>query len=113
MLLAHLHKVFLSCGWPILPFISVWGTQPVIPIPVHNGSTECWDIGVPETILDAIMSQVAWDGSIPHVGIIHWVFDLSDKPTILWYIEHSIPVWYPWGPTEEHMCSIEPQGNKY
>ena len=75
--------------------------------------TECWDLGVPETILDAIMSQVAWDGSIPHVGIIHWVFDLSDKPTILWYIEHSIPVWYPWGPTEEHMCSIEPQGNKY
>lgn len=75
--------------------------------------TECWDLGVPETILDAIMSQVAWDGSIPHVGIIHRVFDLPDKPTILWYIEHSIPVWYPWGPTEEHMCSIEPQGNKY
>ena len=22
-------------------------------------------------------------------------------------------MWYPWGPTEEHMCSIKPWGNKY
>ena len=32
---------------------------------------ECQELGVPETILFAIMSQVAWDGSIPCIGIIH------------------------------------------
>ena len=72
---------------------------------------EC--VGVPEIILDAVMSQAAWDGSIPRVGLIHQIFDFQDEPTIFWYIDQSIPVWYPWGPFQEHLCSIKPWGNKY
>ena len=72
---------------------------------------EC--VSVPEIILDAVMSQAAWDGSIPCIGLIHQIFDFQDEPTIFWYIDQSIPVWYPWGPFQEHLCSIKPWGNKY
>ena len=41
---------------------------------------EC--VSVPEIILDAVMSQAAWDGSIPHIGLIHQIFDFQDEPTI-------------------------------
>ena len=34
---------------------------------------EC--VGVPEIILDTVMSQAAWDGSIPHIGLICQIFD--------------------------------------
>ena len=53
---------------------------------------ECKDLGVPEIILDAVMSQAAWDGSIPCVGLIHQIFDFQDEPTIFWYIDQSIPM---------------------
>ena len=72
---------------------------------------EC--VSVPEIILDAVMSQAAWDGSIPHIGLIHQIFDFQDEPTIFWYINQSIPMWYPWGPFQEHLCSIKLWGNKY
>ena len=51
---------------------------------------EC--VSVPEIILDAVMSQAAWDGSIPHIGLIHQIFDFQDEPTIFWYINQSIPM---------------------
>ena len=54
---------------------------------------ECQDLGVPEIILDAVMSQAAWDGSIPHVGLIRQILDFPDDPTIFGYIDQLIPVW--------------------
>ena len=39
-LLVHLHKASSSCGWAILPFSSVWGTELVILIPLHNGGMQ-------------------------------------------------------------------------
>ena len=46
---------------------------------------EC--VGVPEIILDSIMSQAVWDGIIPRVGLIHQIFNFQDEPTIFWYID--------------------------
>ena len=61
---------------------------------------EC--VGVPEIILDAVMSQAAWDSSIPCIGLICQIFDFQDDHFLVhWSID---PHCYAKGTTKITKC---------
>lgn len=77
---------------------------------------ECKDKGVPQHILELVYSNSLSDGTIPRAGIFRKVFEFGDQPSIKWYVDRGIPVWYPWMVEEESQMTIprfEQWGKRY
>ncbi|PPR01417.1 hypothetical protein CVT24_006210 [Panaeolus cyanescens] len=62
------------------------------------------DMGIAQTTLDKIQASVVCNTQCQRAGVfLDWLSTDVDQPSVEWFLEFKIPVWFPW--TERHYIS--------